>query len=173
MQARRCYWRIINMKIFSKQHGFTLIELVMVIILFGIVTIGATRFFLQGVTGYVDAQNVTNANWDGQVSMMRMTRDIRMIRSANDITTNTSAELSFTDVGGNAIDFKLTGSNLMRNTQVLARGVTGLTLTYFDKNGASNSTPSSLHYVTIALTVTDNNTNYTLTTSVELRDLSS
>ena len=62
----------------------------------------------------------------------------------------------------------------MNNTNALANGINTLTFQYYDKNGATVSgSATNLHYVRITLNVTQNNANYTITSGVYLRDLSS
>ena len=156
-----------------KQRGFTLIELVIVIAIIAIISVVTTKMLVQGLTGMLTAQNVVDANWQGQLAIERMSRDIRMIRSSGDITTNTSNDLAFTDINGNSVEYKLTGTDLMRNTQILANGVNTLTFIYKDKNGNTIGGTADGMYINMMLTITQKNANYTLGTAVYLRDLSS
>ncbi len=155
-----------------KKNGFTYIELIISIVLIGIIAAIASELLAQGLNAFLTTQNITDANWQGQLAMERMIRDIRDIRSASDVSTNTATSLTFVDMLGNSIAYSLSGSNLMRNSDVLARGVSALAFTYYDNNGAVAGSTATLHYIKIGLTVSQNNTNYTLTTTAFLRDLS-
>ena len=75
---------------FKTHEGFTLIELVMVIMIIAIIAAMSSKLFVQGATGLLTAQNTLSANWQGQIAMERMTRDIRDVRSAVDVNTMTS-----------------------------------------------------------------------------------
>src|SRR5437868_1186657 len=118
------------MRNMNKQQGFSLIELVMVIILLGIIAVVISKMYATTLTAAQTEQNVTDALSQGRIGIERMARDMRVVRSAGDISVMTSGEFSFTDMGGNSIDYKLTGSSLMRNSQALADGVNTLTFSY-------------------------------------------
>ena len=156
-----------------KQCGFTLIELIFVIILLGIIGAIGSQMLTQGLNSFITQKNITNAIWQGQLAMERMTREIRYVRSAGDIIINTSGEFKFVDIYGESIDYKLSGSNLLRNTKTIANGVNTLTFSYSDQSGNAVSGTTDVHYVGITMNVTLNNTNYSLTTSIFLNDLSS
>lgn len=162
------------MNAYKKQQGFTLIELVMVIVLLTIIAAISSKIISQGLSAYLTGKNAIDAIWQGEFAMERMARNIAQVRSANDIAVQSSSEFSFTDINGNSIDYKLSGSSLLYNTQILADGINSLSFGYYDKNGSSvGSSSINLHYVTITLNITQNNTNYTLSRAVYLRDLSS
>lgn len=155
----------------QKARGFTLIELIIVILLMGIIMAVASKMLSQGLTGYLTSKNLIEAEWQGQIGLERMARDIHLIRSLGDISTASASQLIYTDTSGTSITFQLSGTTLMRNSQVLADGVQSLIFSYFNKNGASTSTLSDIRYITISLNVTQNNTNITLTTSIYPRNL--
>lgn len=156
----------------NKQAGFTIIELLMVIIILSVVGVAGAKMLTQALQSFLTLQNTSNATWQGQVAVERMTRELRYVRSAVDVLTQTSAQFQFVDIYGNTIAYTLSGSNLVRNSQTLASGVNSLTFTYMDQNGNTITGSTNLHYVGISMNVTQNNSNYTLTTSIFLDDLS-
>jgi prepilin-type N-terminal cleavage/methylation domain-containing protein len=155
----------------AKYRGFTLLELVFVIILLGIIGAISSKILSQGLTSYLTAENLTNANWQSRLALERMVRDLHEIRSPADITTATAATIVFNDMTGTAITYQLTGSTLMRNTQVLADGISSFTLSYFDQSGTTTAVTTLIRYITINLSITLNNTNNTFITSVNPRNL--
>lgn len=155
----------------SKQKGFTLIELIMVIVLLGIIAIVSSRVLIQGLNAFITGQNVVEANWQGQLALERMTRDIRALRSPSDISTATASQLVFTDTTGTTITYALSGTTLTRNGQALANGIAGFTLSYFDRNGGGSPATANIRYITIDLNITEDNANYSVTTSVYPRNL--
>ncbi len=156
-----------------QQQGFTLIEFVIVIILLGVIAIGINTIYTQSLLGMLAGQNTSDALWQGRLGMERMIKEIRATRSAGDISTFTSGEYSFTDISGNSIDYKLSGGGLVRNAVPLADGISSLAFTYYDKSGNTTATAANIEYIKISMHVTQNNTNFTLTSGVYLRDLAS
>ncbi len=161
----------------KKQQGFSLIEMIMVILVLGILTAMASLLLSQGLNAFSSSSDLLDANAQGQVAIQRMARDIRLVRSPADISTATSGQFSFTDINNNAVSYALSGSslNVTKNgsTQTLAVGVNSLTFTYYDRNGTTPpASTAATRYIKIALVITQNNVNYSLTTSLYTRNLS-
>lgn len=157
------------------QKGFTLIEMVMVIIILAIISSMLAPLLIEGLNTFSQEENIVNANWQGQIAMARMSRDIASIRSSSDLTTIATTNLAFTDSSNNTISYSLNGTDLTLTQNgtgaVLANGIQSLTFTYFDKNGVSTATATSVRFIQIALNVIQNNVNYTLTTMIYPRNL--
>jgi prepilin-type N-terminal cleavage/methylation domain-containing protein len=149
-----------------KKSGFSLIELIVVILILSIVAAMGSRLIQAGFSDYFTNENVTNANTQARLAFERMTRDIHAIRSSADISTATTSQLTFTDINGNSVSYQLTGTQLMRNNQVLADGINSLAFAYLDRNAATTATLSNIRYVTVTLNITSGNVNYILRTTV-------
>src|SRR3990167_1516897 len=135
---------ITNMIVFPRfQNGFTLIELVFSILLMGIISVVVGSILLNGYKTLLTSENISQADWQGFIALERIVNDIHTIRSAADISTISASNLVFTDVNGNSIQFQLSGSTLLRNSQTLASGIQGLTFGYLDANGSTTATASS------------------------------
>jgi prepilin-type N-terminal cleavage/methylation domain-containing protein len=162
----------------QKQQGFSFIELVMVIVIIGIIAGMSTLLLSQGFNAFFSSETLLDANWQGQLAMQRMARDIQLIRSPADISTATASQLSFTDINSNSISYTLSGSNLTLTvnavTQILATGLSSLTFTYYDKNGVTPpANTAATRYIKITCVVTQNSVNYTLITAAYPRNFAS
>lgn len=65
------------MGINRQQHGFTLVELVMVIVLLGIIGVASTQFVSQGVAIYSDSILRDNLQQQGRFAVERISRELR------------------------------------------------------------------------------------------------
>lgn len=159
------------MAYFQKQRGFTLIELVFTMVLIGIISVVVGRILFQGFGDVITAENISNADWQGFTAIERMANDIHTIRSAQDISTIGAAQLVFTDVSGASVQFQLSGSTLLRNSETLAIGIQSLALTYLDGNGNVTATAANVRYIKIAMNMTQGNLTLGLQTLVGTRGM--
>lgn len=152
-----------------KINGFTLIELVMVMVIISVISITVGKIMFQGFKSFNTAQSATEVDWQGYIAISRLVNDIHDMGDPVLITTMTTTQLTFSNMSNAAISYQLSGTNLLRNSIVLARGITGLTFTYLDKNGAATATAANIRYVTMTLTVTDDNITSSLSTMAGVR----
>lgn len=149
-----------------QKKGFTLIEMVFVIIILSIIALIASRVMGAAFNSYYDNQNIVNANEQGRLALERMVRDIHAVNSPSSVTTANATSLTFTDVNGNAVTYALSGSQLQRNGVTLADGVNTLTFGYYDGAGAVTGTTTAIRYINVTLNITQNSVNYTLVTTI-------
>jgi prepilin-type N-terminal cleavage/methylation domain-containing protein len=146
----------------TSSSGFTLIELVAAIVLFGIIGAMVSRVLTQGFNSYITGRNIAETDWQARVALERMTRELRTIRDPASITMTSASDLSFVDVDGATIRYCAgavgtcpgTTGDLIRNTQVLASGISGLTFSYLTKTSVATVTPTQVYYVAVAFTAT-------------------
>ncbi len=168
-------------KLTAKQaRGFTMIELIVVIVIMGILAAVSSKAIQAGFNSYYTGQDLTTANWLGRLALENMERNIHAVRSPADITTASSTQLIFTDESNNTNNYTFTlATKLLQynfqglGLQTLANNVSSFAFTYYDKTGtALTPTPLTaaqiltLRYVTINFTITFNNVIYTFRTTV-------
>lgn len=158
------------------QNGFTLIEMVMVIIILSALTGLGVNLLASGFRAYFTGQDLSEGNWHGRIALERITRELREIRSptAADLTIAPAAEINFFRSDNVAVRYCLAGvggcpagpaNTLMRNTDPLADNISLLNFTYLQGDGATvAATPAQVRYVTVAVRVTLGGT------SIDLRD---
>lgn len=157
----------------QRSKGFTLIELILVIVILGIIAVAGSLLLQQGLNNYFTNQAITDASWQGQIALQTMARRLREIRSPTDITTASATQLSFTDINNNAVSYQLIGSNLLLNGSVLISGVNNASssFAYLDSNTTTTAVLANIRYITINLAIAKNNVNYTLRTTIYARNL--
>jgi prepilin-type N-terminal cleavage/methylation domain-containing protein len=163
---------------YSKQFGFTLFEFIIVIVLLGILVAGASNLLSVGFGSYFSEKDIVNANSQASVAIERMTRDLRAVGSTTDITTASANEIIIKDLDGNTIDYEISGTQLLRNTQALADGVQSIGFAYY-KGDSTLLTPlpltstlrQQIRYVVITLNISYNNITFPITTAINLWNL--
>jgi MSHA biogenesis protein MshO len=163
----------------KNSSGFTLIEMVIVIVLVGILATIAATIIMQGVRAYSDEQSRSDAHYQARLAVERMSREIRLIRGNADISVMNGTLLRFTDINGSQMGFRLNGGNIERTEdnavswQTLATNITGTggnIFTYLDDNGATTAASTSLWLVQIQFIATQGTESIDIRTTVHPRN---
>lgn len=122
-------------------HGYTIIEMVMVITLLGLMVSAAALMF-RPVLETWSLDSPQNATTDASAyALSRMAFEISQIKDQANVVIAGAGQIKFTDVSNNSINYWLSGTNLMRNSDILARGIQTFTVKYYDVNSAVITTP--------------------------------
>lgn len=155
----------------KNQRGVTLVELIIVITILAILAVITLPLLHAGFNSYFAQRNLSDANWQGRLALSRMVRDIHNLPSVGNISTATSTQFTFTDENNASVSYTLSGTNLQRNGVTLANGVGSIAFAYYDSAGAATAVIANIRYIFITLNITQNNTNMTLQSVVNLRDV--
>jgi prepilin-type N-terminal cleavage/methylation domain-containing protein len=155
-------------------YGFTLVELIVVIILTGIIFSFGSALLGKVFSSYSLKQDVADSDWQAKVALERMARELRAGRSATtaDLDIASSTQVRLVDTGGNGVCFyrNAAANRVMRSAQAptvgvpgdpcsggqaLADNVTALNFTYWDNTGAATAVVASVYYVTVGMTVAE------------------
>lgn len=150
--------------------GATLVEMIAVIVIFGIVASVGVMVLGRSFESYQLTREVTNVDWHGRVALERLTRELREIRSATatdlGFTATPATELKFVDSAGNNVCFYLSGGRLMRSAdgptgtcgttlpQPLADNVSALNFYFYQGDGSDATLATNVYYITANFTVT-------------------
>ncbi|OGC09962.1 hypothetical protein A3J90_02795 [candidate division WOR-1 bacterium RIFOXYC2_FULL_37_10] len=158
--------------------GYTLIELVIVIIVMAVLSMTFATFIIKAVDSWIFVKTRDSAFGSARYSMNRMLVDMRRMTSPYGITVMTSTECSFEafdSTGGVVyIDFKQSGANLYRNNDILAENLLnpgGLSFLYLNENGVSTSEAVGVRSVRVKVSIEKNNQLITLESAARLRNL--
>jgi len=171
----------------QRERGWTLIEVVMVFVVFAIVaTIGA-RLMSTLFLSYFTARDITSSDAQARVAFERMTRELRQIRlaTAADLDPASNAQVRFIDSDGNGVCFyrDAATNRLMRSAdgpatacgattpQPLSDFVTGLNFVYYVNDGRTTTAlATAVYYITVKVSVQDNNVSDTLRATIHPRN---
>ena len=154
-------------------RGFTLIEVIITLVIAGVLaTIGAT-LLSSGFRSYFLGRELAQDAAQGTLALERMTRDLRAVRSAADLTTIGASTISFVDVDGNTITYALSAGSVTRSqnggtAQPLAANASSLAFTYLQNDGQTTAASSAtVWYIVVAVTVTSQNVGTTFRGTVK------
>ena len=168
-------------KCFSNKGGFTLIEIIMVLVLLGIMGVGAGLGLEQVIRGYIFSKDAADTMSKAQLAMLRISKEFRVISSVNN---KTASSITFTAEHGAGVTQQYTLSlpggtsevklNDGTNDDTLVDGVNAFTLNYYDTYDAvaSSTWSASTKIIEVVLTLNGpNNENTVFTTRVAPRNI--
>ena len=157
----------------KNQRGFSLIEMMVVVVILGVIVLGLVTFFTGGAKSWVAGQSQLEAQRNARQAMDRMVREIR--EASDIIASSTSSEINFNTPWSTNLKYSWLGDKwdpILKGTNPLINNVQSLTFTYFDNSGNSVA-PESASKVHINLQVDvdkDNNPDITLNSDINLRN---
>jgi len=165
----------------KKLRGFTMIELVMVIVILSVIAAIGSGIIHQGFRSYMTQKDLAHLDSQGRLALERMARELRLVRTATalDLTISPTTEITFTDTAGDTIRFyrDIPSNTLMRTenanpTQPLSNNITSMDFTYYDTNGVATAIVTQMRYISVQITATQGNFTRTLRTTVSPRSIS-
>jgi prepilin-type N-terminal cleavage/methylation domain-containing protein len=154
----------------GRARGVTLIELVLVIAMVGALAAVSSMYIKEIFNLWNFASFRNELLVPARISMIRMGREMRQVANETSVFTATANRFRFNDSSSVTIDYSLSGTNLMRNTKILAQGVNNFTLAYFDKNNQPLPSPlvlpnkTDIHSMNVTLGIKsgDQSKNFTI-----------
>lgn len=153
--------------------GFSLIELLMVIIISGIIASIAGIGLVSGFRGYFTAVSINSLNDKASIAMLYMFKELKKAYAFSSITAN---NVSFSTTNGNTVTYSLSGTSLNRSENggspvILSSEVGALSFTYYDSNLQVTTTLASVRAVTMSLTMQGSISNLALINTVYLGNM--
>lgn len=144
--------------------GFSLFELIMVVVLLGILAAVAAPLMSSGFRAYFVGKDIAETDGQSRLALERLSRELRSVRAPSDFTISSISDISFVDVDGISARYCMgavggcpgIAGDLMRNSQPLATGVSGLTFSFLTKTAAATAVAAQVFYITVDFTATQN-----------------
>jgi len=156
----------------SQASAYTLVEMVTVLMIMSIIGLTASYVIIESAKVYARTVPAMDASYKANLAAERMKREIRDLKSTSSITTLGATAFTFDDSSDNTIAYSLSGTDLLRNGDLLAKGTTDLSFSYWKDDGTTASSASDLHFVEVALTVQTGNEPYAVQMAAFPRALS-
>lgn len=160
--------------------GFTLIEIVMVIVLLSIIAGIGVPLLIAVNDGWLIAKRRNQLSEGARVSIDRMIREMRMVSNLTSVVAANSTRFQFVDISNNNITYDLNNSTIRRTisgtVDILVAEVSSLDFTYYNLNGSTISTPvvgpsdTDIRRIEIDFTLT-NSSNLSFFSQVSPRNL--
>lgn len=151
--------------------GFTLIEVIMVLVLVGIISLAVSFILFQGTKSFEAMDVKKDLAEQGSLAMERMSLDLMRIRCANlgsacapqstDITAMAPTEIRFVNSDNSGRGFRLDAGTLKLRQgasgtdpeDMLANNVSSLTFQYLKKDGTAAAIASDVWTINVAMTL--------------------
>ncbi len=163
----------------KQQRGFSLIEMMIVVVILGLITLGLVTFFTGGTKSWVAGQSQLEAQRNARQAMDRIVRKIREGKniksgSGGDTITILYADSSEKEYRRDSFTLREDGSPLINN--LIDKNYTTYPIfRYYNETGEVEPNGNNISKVHIELEVDvdkDSNPDITLNTDVNLRNFS-
>ena len=157
-----------------RPHGFSLVEVIVVIVVLGIVAGMGAMVVRDGMLGWLRGREISSADWQGRLAFERITRELRDIASpaysSISATSCGTSTFTFSDISSTLISYTQNTTTLLRNGQPLADNVSGLRFYCLQSDVQPTVTPANVYYITVSMIVSTTNTNATYRDTVRPRN---
>lgn len=145
------------------QKGFSLIEMMVVVVILGLIVLGLVTFFTGGVRSWMSGQSQLEAQRNARQAMDIMVREIREGDSIVSGSNATSITVNYlASFGKSPVTYNLSGTTISRDGTPLINSVKKLNFTYPDA--------SKVHVLLEVDVDGDGKPDITLNTDVNLRN---
>jgi Tfp pilus assembly protein PilW len=144
----------------NREHGSTLIELIITIVVVGLIAAVIGMLMLQGMRAFTAQDTKATMTTQGRLAIERIARDLRLARSrsATDIPVMGAAALTFVDTSGTTIAYAAGAGSITRNGTVLASAPTAtLAFSYFQQDGSGAVSADQVWTIQVDMTFTGSN----------------
>lgn len=145
------------------QKGFSLIEMMVVVVILGLIVLGLVTFFTGGARSWMSGQSQLEAQRNARQAMDIMVREIREGDSIVSGSNATSVTIHYlASFGKSPVTYSLSGTTISRESSPLINHVQTLNFSYPDA--------SKVHILLEVDVDNDDKPDITLNTDVNLRN---
>ena len=139
----------------KNENGYTLFEVVVASIVFGILGVIAVGVIANQSESFNQVLNQTVALTDSRKVIQMLRRDIQNLTVSN-INTMNSDEFDFTNNDGDEIVYEISGSDLIRNDDIILSGLTAGPFSYLNIDQETTGVQDSVKFIGVNLSILRN-----------------
>ncbi len=157
------------------ERGWTLIELVVVIVVTGILAVTTLPLFRAGIDSYIYTRAGKDILQSSRIGFKRMMAEMRMIEASLEIDWGTSTQIRFDLPSQSNITYRYQNGRLERDGEKLVNYVQGFVIRYYKEDGSEKSSPfwsdSDVWRIQLEMEVGDGDDNLVLRAQVSPRNI--
>ena len=163
------------------RKSLTLVELVLSIMLMSVLVGWFGTIMIQVTENLRIIESRQDVTMQAKIALDWMVNDIREVEVAGadlSIDSATATQISFTSITGEAIVYELSGTQLLRNNNILCENVTELSFEYRDQDHVEmdsfpliESDRQRIHHILITLALTRRDLVYELNSWATIRNV--
>lgn len=135
------------------RSGFTLVEIVSSLTVLAIIAMIATNVVMESTRIYARTVPAMDASYKAELTTNTLMRDLRDLTDLGAISEFTATEFTFEDSNGSEIAYLYSGTDLTRNGDLLAEGVTAFRFDFYEQDGSPAGDEDDLHLIAVDFTV--------------------
>jgi prepilin-type N-terminal cleavage/methylation domain-containing protein len=147
-----------ELMVLRAEGGFTLFEVIMVIVILGVLGLGFGNYFLESSRSYAWISEQADLSPACRLALNRTLREISLLRDTSSLYTMTSKQMAFHSAAGDSIVLAWGGTpggplTMSRNgaSYTLASNVDSLGFTYLDAVGTVTAVAANVRRVQVRL----------------------
>jgi prepilin-type N-terminal cleavage/methylation domain-containing protein len=156
------------------QFGYTMLELILVIVLIGIIAGVLTKMFIWGVDIFNFVSSRKDVVQSSRIGMEIFVKDLRYIKNPNDIIFASNKQFRFYNSKRELIVYKYSDGKVTRNKNNMIEGLTSFQFSYYDINsldlGLQVKNPDNIWKIKISIESIVNNKPFALESMVMPRN---
>jgi len=150
--------RFIHAKKTSLEKGFTLIELIVVIVITSIIAGVVARFLVFGVETYHFVDERKRALHEARLALHLMNSEFRQVRDPKGLYIARQDKLQFINYFNQVNTYQFSNNRLLKNGFTIAESVTSFSFSYLKSDGTYLQTPVSADSLTYVWNIEANYT---------------